>query len=81
MNKSQFLSFALGLSSGLVVGVGAVLLLAPQSGSQTRQSIRDKVTEILESGRTAIAERRQELTEEYQSRIQIPLPPAEPGVQ
>lgn len=33
-------SFWLGLGCGLAIGAGAALLMAPQSGSQTRQQIR-----------------------------------------
>ena len=44
MNKSE--SFGIGLGIGLVVGGVAGLLLAPKSGSETRQVIKDKVGEV-----------------------------------
>jgi gas vesicle protein len=77
MDKKQVLSFVIGLLSGSIVGVVLVILLAPQSGPETRRGVTDKVNEILSAGRQAMAERRQELTREYQARIQIPLPPIE----
>lgn len=74
MNRNQVLNFAVGLISGGVVGAAAVMLLAPQAGDETRQGIVDKINEIIESGKQAAAERKQELEQEYQTRIQIPLP-------
>jgi gas vesicle protein len=81
MTRSQLFSFAAGLASGLIVGAATVILLAPQSGPETQQRIRNKVTEIIEAGRQAVTERRQELEREYQARIQIPLSPAKPESQ
>ena len=77
MDTDRIVSFFVGLLSGSVVGAAVVLLLAPHSGSQTRQLVVDTANEILEAGRQAIADRRQELRTEYQAAIQIPLPPAE----
>jgi gas vesicle protein len=77
MDQKQVLSFVIGLLSGSIVGAALVILLAPQSGPETRRSVTDKVNEILNAGKQAIAERRQELVQEYQTRIQIPLPPVE----
>ena len=76
MNENRILSFILGLLSGSIVGVALVILLTPQSGSDLRQGIVGQFNEILESGREAIAERRQALQTEYKAqttRIQIPL--------
>jgi gas vesicle protein len=76
MNQNRILSFGLGLLSGSIVGAALVILLTPQSGSDLRQTIVGKYNEILESGREAIAERRQTLQTEYKvqtTRIQIPL--------
>jgi gas vesicle protein len=75
MNKNQILSFAVGLLGGALVGTATVVLVTPQSGAQIRQSIADKVNEILDAGKQAMAERRQELGAEYQARIEIPLTP------
>ena len=76
MNQNRILSFALGLLSGSIVGIALVALLTPQTGPELRQGIVDKYNEILDSGREAIAERRQALQTEYKvqtARIQIPL--------
>jgi len=75
MTKSQVLSFVGGLLSGALVGAATVVLLAPQSGLETREGIATKVNEIIAAGRQAAADRRRELEMEYRTRIQIPLPP------
>lgn len=48
MNERRFgvIEFSLGLLSGVVLGVGLGLLLAPQSGSQTRVSLANRATGI-----------------------------------
>jgi gas vesicle protein len=76
MNQNRMFSFALGLLSGTLVGSALVILLTPQSGSELRQTVAEKYNEILDSGREAIAERRQALQAEYRAQtthIQIPL--------
>ena len=75
MDKNQVFSFITGLLSGSIVGVAAVVLLTPRSGLETRQGIADKINEIIDAGRQATLDRRQELQEEYRARIQIPLQP------
>ena len=51
MDTDRIVSFFVGLLSGSVVGAAVVLLLAPHSGSQTRQLVVDTANEILEAGR------------------------------
>ncbi len=75
------LSFIAGLLSGGLVGAAVVLLIAPQSGEETRRRVAAQTREILAAAREAIAERRKELQAEYQMAIQIPLPPARPEEQ
>ena len=75
MDTDRILSFAIGILSGSIVGAAAVILLTPQSGQDLRQNIVAKYQDILESGRQAMADRRQTLEAEYQTRIQIPLNP------
>jgi gas vesicle protein len=58
---NRILMFGGGLLFGAMVGAGLVLLLAPQSGVETRQLIQERVQDILEEGRLAAEERRQEL--------------------
>jgi gas vesicle protein len=78
MDTDRLLSFVIGLFSGGIVGVAAVMLFTPQSGRDMRQSVATRYGEILESGKQAMSQRRQALEAEYKARIQIPLnPPAE----
>ena len=77
MNRNQVLSLLAGVVCGGLVGAAVVILVAPQSGSNTRQGIAGKVREIVAAGKQAIADRRHELQQEYQAQIQIPLTVAE----
>jgi gas vesicle protein len=70
----KVLSFVGGLLSGAIVGAAVVMLLAPQSGVETRQRIVAKWNDIVDTGRQAIAERRQVLRGEYEASIRIPVP-------
>jgi gas vesicle protein len=73
----KVLSFIGGLLSGVIVGAAVVILLAPQSGAETRQRIVAKWNEILDAGRQAVQEKRQALRGEYETSIRIPVPIAE----
>lgn len=77
MDTDRTLSFMIGLLSGSIVGAAAVILLTPQSGSDLRQGVLTKFSEVLESGKQAMMEQRQTLEAEYKARIQIPLHPPE----
>ena len=70
----KVLSFIGGLLGGMVVGAAVVMLLAPQSGAETRQRVVAKWNDIIDAGRQAIAERRKVLRGEYETSIQIPVP-------
>jgi len=74
MDINRVISFISGLLSGALVGAAVVILIAPQSGETTRQSIIDKAREILDAGREAAEARRKQLREEYEASIRIPLP-------
>jgi len=78
MSLRQVLNFIGGLLGGFAVGAAVVLLLAPNSGSETRQQISDKYREIIDAGQTAANERMQMLRQEYQAAIRIPVPLDEP---
>ena len=78
MKWSQIIGFIGGLLSGAIVGGAIVMLLAPQSGIQTRQSISDTLHEILHAGKQAMADKRQQLRGQYESVIRIPLPATKP---
>ena len=45
-DRDEFASFLLGLIAGGVVGAVVALLLAPQSGEETRALIKDKSIEL-----------------------------------
>jgi gas vesicle protein len=70
----KVLSFTGGLLSGAIVGAAVVILLAPQSGAETRQRVVAKWNDIIDAGRQAIVERRQALRGEYETSIRIPVP-------
>ncbi len=57
----KFLVFVRGLLLGGLVGAAAGLLLAPEPGNDLQARIRKWYEEAVEDGRTAAAERRQEL--------------------
>lgn len=63
---NRMLAFGGGLLLGAMVGAGLVLLLAPQSGVETRQLIQDRVQDILDEGRVAAEVRRQELQARFE---------------
>jgi gas vesicle protein len=52
-NGQEFGAFLVGLVFGGLVGAVAALLLAPQSGEETRELIRDKSIEIRDQVATA----------------------------
>ncbi len=82
-NRSDFGAFITGLFIGGLIGAGAALLFAPQSGEETREQIRQKGIELTEQAsqmaeeartkaETALTEARERLektTEEIQTRI------------
>jgi gas vesicle protein len=66
-------SFFTGFFVGALVGGAAALLLAPQSGEETRQQIRDKGIELKEKAETTYGEVISEIedsTSELRSRLE-----------
>jgi gas vesicle protein len=61
----QSMNFALGLFFGAVVGVALVLLLTPQSGSELRVAIQERLDAIVEEARRAGAARRAEIAAQF----------------
>lgn len=59
------LRFALGAVWGMAVGAAAGMLLAPKSGQELRQSIRDYANYVMEEGRRGGEMRRQELEQQF----------------
>lgn len=60
------LNFGAGLMLGAFVGVGLVVLFAPQSGADTRQAIQDRIQGIVTEGKDAYDTRRLELTTQFE---------------
>lgn len=48
MNKDNAKGFGIGLLVGAVIGGVVALLYAPKTGKETRQLIKDRVTEVTE---------------------------------
>jgi gas vesicle protein len=69
----KVLRFTGGFLLGAALGAGAVLLLAPRSGAETKQMIQARVQNILDEGRDAAEARRQELTAQFET-LKQPLP-------
>ena len=49
MNKDHAVGFGVGLLSGAIIGGIIALLYAPKTGKETRQLIKDKATEVVET--------------------------------
>ena len=62
--------FLLGAAIGGVVG----LLLAPQSGSELQQQLRERAELVIEEGQRAAADRRAELEAQFAQSKQIIRP-------
>jgi hypothetical protein len=57
----KIIDFVVGLLFGGLVGATLGLLLAPRSGLDTRQLLRERINEIVEEAKQAAAEQRLEL--------------------
>ncbi len=49
MNKDNAIGFGIGLVTGVIVGGVIALLYAPKTGKETRQLIKDKATEVVDT--------------------------------
>jgi gas vesicle protein len=67
--SSQFVE---GMLLGAALSAAAVLLFTPQSGAEVRQTIQDWAQGIVDEGRQAAEERRQELTAQFE-RLKEPV--------
>jgi gas vesicle protein len=74
MDMDRVIGFIGGLLSGALVGAAVVILIAPQSGNETRQMITSRIQEIIDAGKQAAETRRRQLRQEYETSIRIPLP-------
>jgi gas vesicle protein len=61
----RLLNFVAGFFLGSLIGAGVGLMLAPRSGTETQEEIRERVTLVMEEGRRAAAERRAELEAQF----------------
>ena len=60
-----FFSFVRGAILGGAIGAAAGILLAPMSGEQLRQTIKDRTNYVIEEGRRAAEAKRLELEQEF----------------
>ena len=63
---SKLFGFLAGAMCGAIVGAVAVLLLTPESGGQLREQAKQRYNEMLEEGRKAAEQRRQEILNEFE---------------
>ncbi len=56
MNNDNAKGFGIGLVTGVIIGGIIALLYAPKSGKETRQLIKDKVTEFVDTLREETSE-------------------------
>jgi gas vesicle protein len=49
MNKDLVIGIGIGLLAGAVIGGVVALLFAPQSGKETRQMIKDKAVDVVDT--------------------------------
>ena len=49
MESQTLEGFGIGLLTGAFIGVAIALLYAPKSGKETRQLIKDKTTEVVDT--------------------------------
>ena len=62
----KLFGFLAGAMCGAIVGAVAVLLLTPESGGQLREQAKQRYNEMLEEGRKAAEQRRQEILNEFE---------------
>jgi gas vesicle protein len=56
MNKDCAIGFGIGLLAGAIIGGTIALLYAPRTGKETRQLIKDKATEVIDTAREKTGE-------------------------
>jgi gas vesicle protein len=62
--------FLLGFVIGVVIGVAAVILTAPRSGSTARRGIRDLIDGTIEAGKRASAAHEQEMWSQFHAHLE-----------
>lgn len=61
--RNSMIGIAIGLLAGALVGVGAALLAAPHSGSQTRAMLREKAGEARSRASESLSQVRSKASE------------------
>ncbi len=61
--REAAISLLAGIAVGALVGAAAALLLAPQSGTDTRTQIRDRADDVLDRVRTSLDDLRVKVDE------------------
>lgn len=56
MNKDHAIGFGVGLLTGVIIGGVIALLYAPKTGKETRQTIKEKVSGVVDSVRGKTSE-------------------------
>ena len=56
MNKDCAIGFGIGLMTGAVIGGVVALLYAPKTGKETRQLIKDKAVDVVDTAREKTGE-------------------------
>jgi gas vesicle protein len=69
------ISFVGGFVIGAMIGAVTALFLAPQSGGDFQQQIRERLDAVAQEGRRAAAERRAELEAQFAQAKQFQKPP------
>jgi gas vesicle protein len=73
MEKNNLVGFLVGAAIGALVGGSIALLLAPWSGNELRQQIRDRAQYVQNEVKRAADERRAEL-EQQLAELRAPRP-------
>ena len=60
--------FVIGFTLGAVIGLAVAFLLAPQSGKETRELVKDRVGDIPETIKEHTADRKKVYTETWEQR-------------
>ena len=67
--SNNFGSFVMGFVVGALSGAIASLLMAPQTGDETRQLIKDKTIELKEKGGSTFEETKRKAEEAYKEAV------------
>ena len=63
MSKNKSFMFGMGLLAGVVGGIVAGVLLAPQSGEESRRELKEAACELYEKNSPAIKEAKKQALE------------------